>query len=181
MGSLQSIAQVANDLAECNFAQLVSCEDGSTIVTTFDWTDFFATRMKKIIGFKKYHHFRMTSSSPGKVFVWEQCDHSEVEIDLLKAPWKPDVDELPSVIPPLGLSVERQWYVYEQIRPFCPEDDKDTVCPLPSVPKPGGSRPGTPHPEDDGLANPPPPKRQTLCSTCHQPGHDKGACPNKEQ
>ena len=63
MGSLQSIAQVANDLAECNFAQLVSRENGSTIVATFVWTDFIATRMK---GIKKYHHFRMTSSSPGK-------------------------------------------------------------------------------------------------------------------
>jgi len=43
VGSLQSIAQVANDLAECNFAQLVSRENGSTIVATFVWTDFIAT------------------------------------------------------------------------------------------------------------------------------------------
>lgn len=36
VGSLQSIAQVANDSAECNFAQLVSREDGSTIVSSYD-------------------------------------------------------------------------------------------------------------------------------------------------
>jgi len=60
-GSLQPIAQLANDSVECNFAQLVSREDGSTIISTFDWTDFFAT--KKITGIKKYHHFRKNSSS----------------------------------------------------------------------------------------------------------------------
>ena len=52
VGSLQSIAQVANDSAECNFAQLVSREDGSTIASSFDWTDFFAVRMNKITGIK---------------------------------------------------------------------------------------------------------------------------------
>ena len=34
MGSLHSIAQIANDSAECNFAQLVFRKDVSTIVLT---------------------------------------------------------------------------------------------------------------------------------------------------
>ena len=46
--SLQSIAQVVNDSAECNFAQLVAPEDGSVIVQTFYWTDFFAPHLKRI-------------------------------------------------------------------------------------------------------------------------------------
>ena len=33
--------------------------------------------------------------------------------------------------------------------PSCPAEDMDSVCPLPSVPKPGGSRQGTPKPEED--------------------------------
>ena len=65
-------------------AQLVSREDGSMVISTYNWTDFFATRMKRITGIKKYHHFRMTSSSPGKVFLRERCDTPEVEMDLLK-------------------------------------------------------------------------------------------------
>ena len=53
MGSLQAIAEIVNKSAECNYTQLVSREDGSTIITTFDWTDLFAPQMKRINGIKK--------------------------------------------------------------------------------------------------------------------------------
>ena len=140
----------------------MSREDGSTLVPTFDWTDYFAPHMKKIVGIKKLHHFRMTSASPGCVFVREHIDSAEVTIKLLKEPaWTPDVSDLPNVVPPHGLSAERQWYLHEQIWPFCPDQDKDSVCPLPLVPKPGGSRRGTPVPEEDSTA-PPPPKRKCV-------------------
>ena len=90
----------------------------------------------------------MTSSSPGKVFVRGQSDTPQVTHNIPKEPWPPDITELPDIVPPRGLSAERQWYLHEQIRPFCPDDDKDSVCPLPSVPKPG-SRQGTPIPDQD--------------------------------
>ena len=184
VGSLQNIAEIVNTSAECNVAQLVSREDGSTIVPTLDWTDFFATKMKKIQGIKKLHHFCVTSSSPGHVFVKERSDTAERDIDLLKELWTPDEDAKPDVIPPKGLSHNRQWYLYEQIRPFCPPDDQDSVCPLPSVPRPGGSKRGTPHPEEalpdpDPPASPPPPKRQRTCGICHAVGHDRRSCPDK--
>ena len=57
--------------------------------------------------------------------------------------WSPHPKELPPIVPPKGLTAERQWYLYGSIRPFCPDGDKDTTCPLPDVPKPG-SPPGTP-------------------------------------
>lgn len=40
---------------ECNVAQLVANEDDSLIFPTQNWTDFFATRMKRIVGIKKFH------------------------------------------------------------------------------------------------------------------------------
>ena len=86
MGNLQSIARVVNTSAECNFAQLVYTEDGSTVVPTYNWTDFFATRMRKIVGIKTFHHFRMSSSSPGNVFAKEYSDSVEVPFKLLKEP-----------------------------------------------------------------------------------------------
>ena len=39
----------------------------------------------------------------------------------------------PLVIPP-GLPLERQWYLYNKIREFCPDEAKDIACPLPSQP-----------------------------------------------
>ncbi len=140
VGSLQSIAETVNFSAQCNFAQLVSTEDDTTVIPTYDWTSSLVPRMKKITGIKKFHHFRMSSSSPGSVFVKERSESAEVEFELLKAPWAAEED-FPAVVPPHGLNADRQWYLYETIRPFCQDRDKDTVCPLPSVPKPGGSSP----------------------------------------
>ena len=171
---------MVNKSADCNVAQLVSREDGSTIVPSYDWTDHFAPHFKKLPGIKKYHHFRMSSSTPGSVFVKEHSDSTEVRIDLLKDSWSPDAHELPRLTPPRGLSADRQWYMFEQIRPFCPDDDKDVTCPKPSVPKPG--RATTPAPVPPELENehtPSPAKRRRTCGTCREEGHDSRTCPNK--
>ena len=54
--------------------------------------------------------------------------------DLLKNSWSHSAHKLPLIITPHGLSAEHQWYLYEQIRPFCP-DDKDFTCPS-TIPAP---------------------------------------------
>ena len=66
---------------------------------TYNWTDFFAPRLKKISGIKKFHHFRVSSLSPGLVFAKQWSDSPEVTFQLLKEPWTPAVDELPAVVP----------------------------------------------------------------------------------
>ena len=53
MGCLKDIVQVANDSAYCNFAQLVTATDGTTVVPTLDGTDFFSSHMRKVVGIKK--------------------------------------------------------------------------------------------------------------------------------
>ena len=143
----------------------------TTIVPTYDWTTFFAPHLKKLIGIKKYHHFRFTSSEPGVVYVKEHADTAEVRMDLNKSstPWVPDKNELPSVVSPKGLSAERQWYLYEHIRPFCPDSDKDITCPLPTCPNPTSTRgtparDATPAPDPDTVE--PQAKRKRLCGTC---------------
>lgn len=50
VGSLQAIAQVANNSAKCNVAQLVVTEDGTIVVPTYNWTDLFATHFRKFEG-----------------------------------------------------------------------------------------------------------------------------------
>ena len=160
IGSLKDIARVANTSAECNFAQLVCQEDGTTIVPTYDWASFLAPHLKKLPAIKKFHHFRMSTSKPGVIFCKKHSDLPEEEFDINKHSWSPDKDDLPSVIPPRGLSADRQWYLYEQIRPYCPDEDKDTTCPKPTVPKPGRSTPG---PEQES-SQPGPPKRKRTCT-----------------
>lgn len=80
-----------------------------------------------------------------------------------------------------GLSAERQWYLFEAIRPFYSGDDKDIVCPLPSVAKPT-RRGGTPvrleQPEDD-TGNPPPKRSKRTCGICNKEGYNKRSCPQK--
>ena len=160
VGSLKDIVRVANMSAECNFAQLVCQEDGTTIVPTYDWASFLAPHLKKLPAIKKFHHFRMSTSKPGVVFCKEHSDLPEEEFDILKHDWSPEKDDLPDIITPRGLSADRQWYLYEQIRPYCPDEDKDTTCPKPRVPKPGRSTPG---PEQEG-GQPGPPKRRRTCT-----------------
>ena len=77
----------------------------------------------------------MSSLEPGVVLYKEHSDSPEERLQLLKQSWSMDSSVLPDVVPPRGLSSEHQWYLHEQIRPFCPEEDKDITCPMPTVPK----------------------------------------------
>ncbi len=62
---------------------------------------------------------------------------------LLKDEWTPDLTELPDQVYLKGLSAEQQWYLFDKIRQFCPEQDQDVTSPKPTVAKPR-SRAGTP-------------------------------------
>ena len=169
-----------NDSAQCNIAQLVSNEDGSIVVPTYNWTNFLASHFKKIIGIKKLHHLHSTSLEPGVCYVKERVDTQQTQIQLLKSPWMPDGSDLPSIIQPKGLSPERQWYLHDQIGPFCPENDRNITCPFPTVPKPV-SRQATLDPGNAITAsNSPPAKHARECRTCKKTGHNSRSCPNKE-
>ena len=83
----------------------------------------------------KYHHFQFSAGHPGSVFVKASSDDTEKEINLLSdKSWRPSQHNLPPVIDPPGLSLERQWYLYNKIREFCSEDTRDMMCPQPSTP-----------------------------------------------
>ena len=112
---------------------------------------------------------------------------TEGKFQLLKQPWTPDSNELPDIVVPKSLSAERQWYLYDQIRPFCRDSAKDITCPYPNIPKPG-SRSGTSitslsaEPSavtENPSAESPPHKRVRLCGTSKQAGHNSRSCPTK--
>ena len=197
VGSLQAIAQVVNKSAECNHAQLVVSEDGSRLVPIFDWTSFFALHFKKMTAIKKYHHFRFPSSEPGVVYTKFHSDDMEEEKHFLlkktSHPWCPNPTEYPSLVLPKGLSVERQWYLFDSIRQFCAEEDRDVTCPEPSIPRPR-SRAGTPAPgivrmspvDDDSTEELPlishqQSKKSRCCGICRKEGHNSRSCPDREK
>ena len=93
------------------------------------------------------------SSELGVVYARKHSDTAEEKVKLLKNPWSPPPTdhELPDRVFPRGLSAERQWYLYEKIRQYCPEEDKDITCPKPTVPRPT-SRAGT-LASDDGSSD----------------------------
>ena len=100
-----------------NVSQLVGTLDGQCLVPTYNWSDYLDEHTLKtaLKGIKKNHHFKFTSHSPGAVFVRKTSGDDEKEIQLLKDPtWKPSYHNLLDLVIPQGLSVERQWYLYEK-------------------------------------------------------------------
>jgi len=93
---------------------------GITNMPMYNWSEFFEeytikTALKGIINM---HHFQFSKSYPGKVKVKNTLNNSEHTINLLKTTtsWLPTSDDLPNELIPAGLSLQRQWYLYEKIR-----------------------------------------------------------------
>jgi len=139
VSSINGIAAVVERSATVNHYQLVGDPDGTTYVPFYNWSNFFDPHMVQtaLRGISQMHHFRFSASHPGVVFVKNSCSDEEKRIKLLKTTtWQPTLDDMPDVIAPPGLPLERQWYLYNKIREFCPDEDKDIVCPKPSTPLP---------------------------------------------
>lgn len=125
IGCLDDIVHAIEESAVVNHAQLVGRQDGTVVVPTYDWAAFFDEpfRQRALQGIKSMHHLRFTCEKPDSVLVRDTSDSPEREINLVKEKdWKPAVDDLPAVIPPPGLSLERRQYLFEKIREFCPPE-----------------------------------------------------------
>lgn len=133
VATIQDIAEVVQKSAVVNHPQLIGDYDGSTYVKFYNWSNIFDDYTIAIKGITKFHHFRMSSCTPGYVFVREGIEDPEKKINIIKNnTWMPSQDTMPPLIDPPGLPLERQWYLYNKIREFCPDEAKDLVCPKPS-------------------------------------------------
>ena len=132
VGSLTDLVKVVNESSVVNVAQLTGSEDGTVLVPTYDWQTFLGEYCNKVPGIKKLHHLHFSSATPGCIFVKERSGSSEEKKILKKGGWTPTKDDMPPVLTPSGLSLQRQWYLYDKIREFCPETMKDATCPKPS-------------------------------------------------
>ena len=122
MGGLSDLVRVVNESAAVNTTQPTALEDGSVIVNAYSWQEYFANYCTKVVGIKKLHHVRVDSTHPGYIFVKEKSGSMEEKRCILKdKTWSPTAEQLPPVLSPSSLSLQRQWYLYEKIWEFCPE------------------------------------------------------------
>ena len=136
VGCLDDIVGVVERSAEVNHAQLVGKQNGEVVVPTYNWADGLYPHFKKsgLKGIKQYHHFRFDGAKPGKVYAKKYSNEPEKEIQLLVDPkWRPSASDLPEIVRPAGLPIERQCYLFEKIREFCPSYAQDLVCPNPDA------------------------------------------------
>ena len=130
------IVQVVESSAAVNHSQLVGTQDGKLIVPTYDWASFFDEpfRQRALKGIKSMHHLTLTHYKPGYMIVKDSVDSPEREIQMAQdEKWTPSPTDLPTIIPPPGLSHERRQYLFDKIREFCPQECQDLVCPNPSL------------------------------------------------
>ena len=175
IGCLDDLANAITNSAAPNITELVGLEDGTVLVPMYNWVEFLGLHFRKIPQIKKQHHFIFTTTSRGKVTLKEFNDSEEVKFKMLKDDWSPSATDLPPVVTHSGLPAERQWYLFDSIREYCPETCRDDVCPLPSVPRLRQSAPPSPVMSITDMEPPllpPPSKRARTCSVCGEVGHN---------
>ena len=134
MSSLYEVAKVCDASAKGNFAVLTGTHDRVIQVPTFDWANHLKVYFRRLPGIKSFQHFRMTKENPGKVSCYVTLDSEPTVLNLL-GPRIQGIHEvtgdLPPVIQPFGLSLDRQRYLFDEIREFCMEGTEDLVAPEP--------------------------------------------------
>lgn len=119
---------------------------GESSIIYRDWSSWLARYFKSVPKITSYHHFKMDSKEKGKLIIKEKADSEEVNIELLKKEFSCNTQKafegIPERLIPPGLSAERQWYLYDQIRMHIPgENDKNKTCPKPEIDKPRPKKP----------------------------------------
>ena len=111
IGFLEDIAQVCENSSTVNFVQLVGKQDGTPIVPTYDWATYFRPffTADPFKGIKRLHHLKFSKSKPGVCVVRTEPDGEVKKLKILRdKSWKPSPHDLPEVIKPEGLSMERK-------------------------------------------------------------------------
>ena len=68
---MEDIARVCETSSKVNHAQLVGKQDGSVVVPTYNWAEYFRPFFKSdpFKGIKQLHHLKFTADKPGKCLV----------------------------------------------------------------------------------------------------------------
>ena len=171
VSSLDDVVDVVNTSADVNVVQLVGSQSGEPIVPVYNWVTYLGSHFRSIPHLKKYHHFTFSATHPGVVMLKEYSNTSEETFTMLDSgSWSPVASELPSLIVPSGLPLERQWYLYRQIRNYCRDGTEDLTCPKPSASL------NTTNTTNTTTSAPEPPAKRRKCGKCGETGHTRRSC-----
>ena len=99
-------------------------------IVWYRWDVYLKQFFKNIPGITKYHHF--TFFENGNIIAKKLSD-SEDEVIQKEIQIEVEKGETLETIIPGGLSNERAWYLFQQVRPLCTDDSKaDFLAPKPS-------------------------------------------------
>jgi len=122
-----------------NTCQRYRDSQGGEVIRFRKWSVWLGQIFKKLPEITKYQHFRTKANTLGEIAVKESVDAEEKTFALLKKEaghFNEKLRKGPPVHPPKVLSPQRQWYLYEMIRPHISiEADKESTAPKPEVPK----------------------------------------------
>ena len=130
---MYDIANVCRNSAVCNVPVLVGTHDGKVLVNVYDWTEKLAKSFIRVPNIKSYQYFRMSAEEPGIVKCFTELTKPPVIVNIFRQGVTSSSNDLPEVIHPIGLSLQRQKYLYDEIREFCLAGTEDSVAPKPQA------------------------------------------------
>lgn len=134
---LQDVVEIVNCSSPNGFNFAIPSIDPTTKtrnITWARWDQFLKKSFKPIPGISKYHHFFFHCD--GRITAKALASSDEIVIRKESELLVGDTTDLEKIIPS-GLSSERQWYLFQQVRPLCTNDLKaDFLAPEPSSKNP---------------------------------------------
>ena len=124
----QEVADCARQSSILHSVVTGSIDGTERLVDMFDWQSKF-TSFRTVPNMKKYHVFEFCHDKPGVVICREHSDSEPVTFNLTSLE-QCDLTS-PVKLSSQGLSLQRQSYLYNRIRPFVPQDRQDLLCPKP--------------------------------------------------
>ncbi len=116
--NLDDLVLVVNNstVSGYNLAQTIFDKKEKRVVFFYAWTEFLTNYFKPIPSILKQHHFIFSKDNIGFVEIKEIVDGKRQIIDIRKTKLLPIKTGFSHEILSNGLNIERQWYLYEQIR-----------------------------------------------------------------
>ncbi|XP_061725805.1 uncharacterized protein LOC133531548 isoform X1 [Cydia pomonella] len=110
---------------------MVANETGESYVNNYNWREFFTAHVPASVPeLLMYNHFKTESLNPCSVMCSKSSPNNfsaafriiDIKFDL----------NMPKIIEPQRLSLERQKYLYENIRKYVSPEFQDILCPIPN-------------------------------------------------